>query len=80
MTEPPKVVPVLVKSPWFSKINWVQIVSLASMGLTLAGFTVPPELKDAALAGITAVSSVITIVLRTYFNPTVTQQSISQLT
>lgn len=53
-----------------SKINWTQLISLAAMLATVAGYTVPPDLVPTITAAIGAVSAVLTIVFRTWFTGT----------
>lgn len=59
--------PVVLSSPWYSKINWVQIGGFAAMGATVLGWTVPPDLIPATAVAIQGVSTVVTIVIRTWF-------------
>lgn len=63
----PTTTPVVLNSPWYSKINWVQIGGFAAMGATALGYTVPADLIPAATTVITGVVTVVTIVLRTWF-------------
>ena len=63
---------VAVKSAWLSKINWAQAVSFAAMLATMFGFSIPPEVQAQILAVIVAGTSIMTWLLRTFFNKTVT--------
>lgn len=63
-----------VKSAWYSKINWTQVLSVVAAILAFFGVGVPEELKDAVAVAITAVTAAVTIILRTYFNKTVTPE------
>lgn len=65
-------VEVAVKSAWWSKINWVQAVTLLATVATVFGFDFPPELQAKVVATITGVSAFLTIVIRTWFTTTVT--------
>jgi len=71
-------VTVPVKETWFSKINWTQVGSMVVMGMTMMGIVVPPDLEKAALATLIAISGFATIIFRTYFNGTVTPQSVGK--
>lgn len=61
-----------VKSPWLSKINWANALGLLVSVLAFMGVIVPPELKEQVGVAIAAITQVVTIILRTWFNNTVT--------
>lgn len=61
-----------VKSAWLSKINWANAIGLAVSVLAFLGIIVPEELKEQVGIAIASVTQVVTIVLRTWFNNTVT--------
>ncbi len=63
-----------VKSAFWSKINWTQIISVVASVLAFFGVGVPEELKEEIAVAITSVTAVVTIILRTYFNRTVTPE------
>lgn len=65
-------VEVAVKSAWWSKINWVQAVALASTVATVFGMDLSPEIQAKVVETIVGVSSLATIVLRTWFTTSVT--------
>jgi hypothetical protein len=71
---------VAVNSPWYSKINWVQLASIVLNGLiTLVGGQVlglDPELQVKLLGVLQLIQGVSTIIIKTYFTPTVTPQSL----
>jgi hypothetical protein len=63
---------VLIKSAWFSKINWTQFVSFIAMMLTTFGIDLDAETQAQILAGIIAAQAVVTWFLRTFKTDTVT--------
>lgn len=68
-------VEVAVRSAWWSKINWVQAVTMLATIATVFGFDFPPELQAKIVATITGVSGVATVILRTWFTTSVTPAS-----
>lgn len=65
-------VEVAIKSAWWSRINWTQAIAmLASVGVVF-GLDLSAEEQAKIVATIQAVSSLATIVLRTWFTETVT--------
>lgn len=56
-----------MNSAALSKINWTQLVSMAAMLATVFGFDISPEMQVQILAGITAISTVMTFIFRTFF-------------
>lgn len=62
-----------VKSPWLSKINWANGIGLAVSALAFFGIIVPEELKEQVGIASAAVTQVVTIILRTWFNNSVTE-------
>lgn len=66
------VVEVAVKSAFWSKINWVQAVTLVATVATVFGFDFPPDLQAKIVETLVAVSTLATIVLRTWFTSSVT--------
>lgn len=69
-----EVATVPVKSAWFSKINFAQVVAVLATVLTFFGLDLPAETQAQILAAIASVTAVITWVLRTFFNRTVTPE------
>jgi uncharacterized protein (DUF697 family) len=57
----------MLNSPIYSKINWTQVISMAAMLATVFGFDITPEMQVQILAGITAIGTVLTFVIRTFF-------------
>jgi uncharacterized protein (DUF697 family) len=51
----------------YSKINWTQVISMAAMLATVFGFDITPEMQVQILAGITAIGTLATFVIRTFF-------------
>jgi len=68
-----------VKSAWLSKINWVQVASVAASILVVFGISIPPELQAQIAAAITAVSAIVTIVMKTWFTTTITPSSAAKV-
>lgn len=75
---PSATVPVV--SPWYSKINWVQVVTVAlSSAITLIsghafGFSDATTVK--VLGALNLLNGVVTVILKTWFTSTVTPQSV----
>ena len=69
-------VAVPVKSAWTSKINWVQAVAVVAALGTMFGVDLSPEDQVKIITGITVVQGFVTGVIKTWFTPTVTPQSV----
>lgn len=70
-----------VKSAWWSKINWTQFVAFASSMLTVflgSTYAIPPEIQVQIIAAIQGAQALATWVMKTWFTPTVTPQSIQK--
>jgi uncharacterized membrane protein len=67
---------VSVKSAWTSKINWVQLVSVAAVLGTVFGIDISAEDQAKIVAAVAIVSNIVTGVIKTWFTPTITPQSI----
>lgn len=65
-------VEVAVKSAWWSKINWVQAITLLATVAAVFGFDFPPETQAKVVETLVGVSTLATIVLRTWFTTSVT--------
>lgn len=76
MTE---VVQVETKSAWLSKINWTQLISVLASLLVVFGVNIPPELQAHLAAAITALTALVTIVMKTWFTTTVTPSSAAKV-
>uniref|UniRef100_A0A6M3JJ12 Holin n=1 Tax=viral metagenome TaxID=1070528 RepID=A0A6M3JJ12_9ZZZZ len=63
-----------VKSAARSKINWTQVISVVAMGLSYLGFDLAPEDQALAVTAIGVGTSFVTMVLRTWYNRTVTPE------
>jgi hypothetical protein len=74
-----RIVEVAVKSAWWSKINWVSVVSMVAAALTAFGFDFPPEVQAKVAETIIGISGFLTIVLRTWFTTSVTIASAKKL-
>lgn len=67
------------KSAWYSKINITSVITVIFTLLTAFGMPIPDELKVQILAAISAISSVVIIVWKTWFTTTITPASASKL-
>ena len=73
-------VTVPVVSPWWSKINWTQVVGgLLAMAITLVsgrslGFDDATTVK--VLGGLNLIQGVVTVIFKVWFTSTVTPQSL----
>lgn len=70
-----------VKSAWYSKINWTQAVGAAASVLVLASggaYNIPPEQQAIIVATIQGVQSIVTWILRTWFNSTVPTSAVAK--
>lgn len=63
---------VAIKSAWWSKVNWTQVVAMAATLGVLFGFNLPAEDQAKIVATIQAVAGLATIILRTWFTTSVT--------
>ncbi len=69
---------VQVQSPWFSKINWTQIVqAVATVAVIASGgkIDLTPDQQLQLVGAIVLVGNLITIIMKTYFTHTITPQS-----
>ena len=57
----------MINSAALSKINWTQFISFAAMIAAVFGMDISPEMQVQILSGITAIQTVLTIILRTFF-------------
>ncbi len=67
-----------VQSPWFSKINWTQVVQgVAAIAVIATGGKVDltPEQQLQIVGAIVVVGNLATIIMKTYFTGTITPQS-----
>ncbi len=67
-----------VKSGWWSKINWAQILSVVATVLTAFGYVVPPDLIPAAVVVINGVTAFATIIFREFFTTKLTWGSVKE--
>jgi hypothetical protein len=72
-------VAVPVQSAWASKINWTQLVGVATSAATLASGVLPPQYAALGAIAIQAIQGVATWYLRTFQTTTVTPSSIEAL-
>lgn len=68
-----------VKSAFLSKINWTQLISVLASLLIVFGINIPPELQAHLAAAITALSAILTIVMKTWFTTTITPASAAKV-
>jgi uncharacterized protein (DUF697 family) len=72
-------VEVAIKSAWWSKVNWTQIIAMvASLGVVF-GLNISPEDQAKIVATIQALSGFATIILRTWFTTTITPASANKV-
>ncbi len=74
-----EVVIVNTQSPWFSKINWAQVVQgVAAIAVIATGgkINLTPEQQLQIVGAIVVVGNLATIIMKTYFTTTVTPQSV----
>ncbi len=74
------VVVVDTSSPWWSKINWTQVVGFAcSLLAIIVGheFSVSAEVQLAIVAVLQAGTALLTVILKTYYTKTISPQSIT---
>lgn len=72
-----------VKSSFFSKINWTQAIQALAAVLVIATggkINIDPQSQLLLVGGIVVVGNLITVIIKTYFTPTVTAQSIAVAT
>ena len=70
-----------VRTAWLSKINWTQAVGAAASVLVLASggaYNIPPEQQAIIVATIQGVQSIVTWILRTWFNSTVPTSAVAK--
>lgn len=65
-----------VKKWWESKVNWVAILGIVAQMANFTGFIVPPDLIANVAVLLASVQSVLTVIARTWFSPTVVTQSV----
>jgi uncharacterized membrane protein len=68
-----------VKSAWMSKINWTQLISVLASLLIVFGVNIPPELQAHLATAITALSALVTIIMKTWFTTTITPASAAKV-
>lgn len=71
----PNVSVVPVTSPFLSKVNWAQVITVALTLLTVVGADIPAETKIQVVEGIGAIGSVVTIVIKTFFTKSISSSS-----
>lgn len=70
---------VAIKSAWWSKVNWTQVIAMgASLGVVF-GLNISPEDQAKIVATIQAVSGFATIILRTWFTTSVTPAAAARI-
>ena len=65
-----------VKSMWLSKTGWVQIIAVLAMILAYFGIDFDAGTQAAVLSIIVAVQGVVTWVIKNWFTPSVTPNSV----
>ena len=77
-TEPTVVVN--IKSGWFSKINWTQAIQAIAAVIVIATggkINITPEQQLMLVGAIVVVGNISTVIIKQYFTPTVTPQSVA---
>lgn len=74
----PKAALVEIKSAWYSKINWAQVLALLVTAATTNVLGLDEATQVKVLAGVQVVQSVLTIVLKTFYSDTVTPASLGK--
>lgn len=67
------------KPAFLSKVNWASVISVVFTMLAAFGLNIPDELKVQILAAVSAITGIVTVVLRTYFTTTITPTSAKKL-
>jgi len=63
---------VAIRSAWWSKVNWTQVVAMVATIGVLFGLNLPADEQAKIVATIQGVSGLATIILRTWFTTSVT--------
>lgn len=74
----PETIRVPMKSATESKINWVQIAGVLASLAAFFGLNVDPATLASVIVGIQSAASLLTVVLKTWFTPTVTPASVGK--
>lgn len=72
-------VDIAIKSAWWSKVNWTQVIGMAASFAVYSGLDIPPETQAKLIATIQAVSGIATIILRTWFTTSLTPAALERL-
>ncbi len=75
MTQVTTVAQVEVQSAWASKINWTQAIGILASILAVVSshkYEIPVETQLSLVAGIQGVQAVVTWIIKTWFNKTIT--------
>ena len=67
-----------VKPALESKINWTQVAGIAASVAAIFGLDVDPTTLVAVVVGIQGVVSLVTVIMRTWFNKSVTPASLGR--
>jgi hypothetical protein len=70
---------VAIKSAWWSKVNWTQVLAMASSFGVVFGLDISPEEQAKIVATIQGVSGLATIIIRTWFTTSITPASASKI-
>ena len=75
-----KTATVPVKSAWWSKINWLQVTGMVLAGVIALvsgpALGLQPDVQVKVLGILNLIQSISTIVIKTYFTPTVISNSL----
>ncbi len=76
MSDAPSHVRVEVKSAWFSKINWTQVVAVLAAWLGAKGISLDAETQVQVVLAVQGLQSAVTWAFRTFFNRSVSPASL----
>lgn len=65
-----------VKPDWQSKINWIVVAQFVAMMFAVFGVDVDADTLNKIVVGIGALSSVLVLVVRTWFTTALTKSSV----
>lgn len=68
-----------VKSAWYSKINWTQMVGPAVSVAAFFGLNLSADDMAKVIIGVQAVQSIVTVIMKTFFTTTVTPSSAAKV-
>lgn len=64
-----------IKPWWQSKIVWTQVIGVGAIVASVFGFNLTADQQVQVVEAVTAVASVVTVILKVFFTTTVTPSS-----